>query len=116
MQPHELTAWLGDDHGLTDEQFADLLARADDIEARYPDPDDREEAQAALTVAYRLAVEDSSAVVAELAAARSSARTAELAALAGLRQAANQLIPAGDRTESGFAREGGVDRQVSRLI
>lgn len=114
MQLHELAAWLGDDHGLTDDQIDDLLARADEIEARYPDPDDREEAQAALTVAYRLMVEDSGVVVAELAATRTAARTAELAALAGLRQAATQLIPHGDRSEAGFAREGGVDRQAVR--
>jgi hypothetical protein len=49
-----------------------------------------------------------------VAAARAAARTAEVAALAGLRQAARQLIPAGDRTEAGFAREASVDRMAVR--
>ncbi|MDQ0809079.1 hypothetical protein QFZ63_000793 [Streptomyces sp. B3I7] len=53
-------------------------------------------------------------MVAELVAARTAARTAESAALSGLRQAATRLIPAGHRSEAGFAREGGVDRQAVR--
>lgn len=114
MQLHELEAWLGDDHGLDAEQITDLLKAADEIEERYPNPDDQEEAQAALTAAYRLMAEGPDSVIAELAAARVAARTAEVVALAGLRQAARQLISAGDRTEAGFAREGGVDRMAVR--
>lgn len=114
MQPYELAAWLGNDHGLNDDQTNDLLTQANEIEDRYPDPDDRDEAEAALTAAYRLMTEDPGDVVSELAAALTTARSAQTAALAGLRQAANQLIPVGDRSEAGFAREVGVDRQSVR--
>ncbi|MFD8633728.1 hypothetical protein [Streptomyces sp. NPDC059533] len=114
MQMHELESWLGDDHGLDDREIADLMEAAEQIEECYPDPDDQDEAQAALTTAYRLMVEEPEAVIAELNAARTRARVAEIAALASLRQAARQLIPAGDRTEAGFAREAGVDRMVVR--
>jgi hypothetical protein len=71
-------------------------------------------AEAALSIAHRLMLEDPTAVVAELSATRTAAQATAAAALAGLRQAASQLIPAGDRTEAGFAREAGVDRMSVR--
>src|SRR5207302_965282 len=68
MQRYELDAWLGDNNSdLTDEQATDLLRVANQIEQRYPDPDDSEEAQSALTVAYRLMVEDPGEVIDEVA-------------------------------------------------
>ena len=113
MQQHELEAWLGDDHGLDEDQIAELLRHADDIEERYPDPDDQEERDAALSTAYRLIrLEDE--VIGELAQERSDARAAESRALAGLRQAALMLIPTESRTEAGFARQVGVDRMAVR--
>lgn len=114
MQRHEILAWLGNDHGLTGEQLDEFTTAADEIEQQYPDPDDQDEAQAALIAAYRLLVEDQGAVVGELSAQLISARRAELLAVAGLKQAANQLIGAHVRTESGFAREVGVDRMTVR--
>jgi hypothetical protein len=115
MQQHEILAWLGDDQGgLTDDQLQEFTDAAQEIQARYPDADDREEAQTALITAHRLLLEGADAVVGELAAARTRARVAEIEALAGLRQAAIQLINAGERTESGFAREAGVDRMAVR--
>jgi hypothetical protein len=113
MQQHELEAWLGDDHGLNEEQIDDLLRHAEDIEERYPDPDDQEERDAALSTAYRLLrLEDE--VIGELAQERRDARAAESRALAGIRQAAIMLIPNEDRTEAGFARQVGVDRMAIR--
>lgn len=112
-QQHEIEAWLGDDHGLNGEQITDLVRTADDIATRYPDPDNRDEREAALTVAYRLMADDT-AVLDELAAARSAAKMAEVLALAGLRQAAIDLIPTGRETEAGFARRAGVDRMAVR--
>ncbi|MFH8483165.1 hypothetical protein [Streptomyces sp. NPDC018055] len=105
MQRYELDARLGDDHGLTDDQ-------ADDINTR--SGDDQDKAREALTVAYRLMREDADVVVADLAQRRAAARAAELDALAGLQQAAITLIERGDATESGFARQAGVDRMTVR--
>lgn len=112
MQQHELDAWLGDDHGLNDEQVRDLLWRADEIEARYPDPDDQDERTAALTVAHRL-ISGEQGVVEELAKSRAEAKAAEISALAGLREAALIRIGTTD-TEAGFARAANVDRMAVR--
>ncbi|MET9366125.1 hypothetical protein ABZX93_35215 [Streptomyces sp. NPDC006632] len=112
MQRHELTAWLGDDHGLTDDQFEELLAQADEIDDRCGG--DHEAASEALTAAYRLMIEDADTVTFELAQRRAAARAAELDALAGLQQIAITLIERGDATESGFARQAGVDRMTVR--
>lgn len=115
MQKHEILAWLGDNQGdLTDDQLDEFIDLANDIEARYPDPDDRDEAEAALIAAHRLLIEGPDAVIADLAQARTQAKAAEIAALAGLRQAAVQLIPAKERTEAGFGREAGIDRMTVR--
>ncbi|MCX5441247.1 hypothetical protein [Streptomyces sp. NBC_00063] len=112
MQRYELEAWLGDDHGLAEDQLEELLAQADGINARFDGDQDR--AREGLTVAYRLMRECPTAVVADLAQRRDAARAAELDALAGLQQAAITLIERGDATESGFARQAGVDRMTVR--
>lgn len=117
---HELLAWLGDDHGLTERQIADLSQNAYLIAERYPDPDEADEREAALTMAYRLMVEDPEDVVAELAGDLTRARVAEARALAALRQGAVQLVePSGRgdhglRTQGGYAAAAGVDRHTVR--
>ena len=114
MQRYELDAWLGDDHGLTEEQINDLLRQADEIELRYPDQDDAEEREAALVVAYRI-IGGEEGVVEELAEARTQAKAAEVRALAGLRQAAIILVSgAGTDSEAGFARRASIDRMAVR--
>lgn len=112
-QRHEIEAWLGDDHGLDEAGIVDMIGAADEIAARYPDDDERDEREAALTTAYRLMAGDEG-VVDELAAELTAARIAQVKALAGLRQAALDLIPAARATESGFARRAGVDRMAVR--
>lgn len=112
MQRYELDAFLGDDHGLNDDQIAELLAKADDIEERCDA--DPEEMTEELVAAYRLMREEPGEVVKELADRRLAAVVAEMMALAGLRQAAIVLIERGDFTESGFARAAGVDRMTVR--
>ena len=112
MQRYELDAWLGDDHGLADDQVDELLTEADDINDRHGD--DQDAAREALTAAYRLMREDADNVIADLAQRRAAARAAELDALAGLQQVAITLIASGDATESGFARQAGVDRMTVR--
>src|SRR5690606_6348855 len=67
MQRHEMEAWLGDDHGLTEEQITELMRTADEIGERYPDPDDQEDRDAALFAAYELMVRDTDEVIAEQA-------------------------------------------------
>jgi hypothetical protein len=113
-QRYEIEAWLGDDRNLTGEQIDQLVTVADEIADRYADPDDGEEREASLTVAYRLMTEDEGLVVDELARELVSARLAQVRALAGLRQAAVSLIPAGRETQAGFARRAGVDRMAVR--
>ncbi|MFB6977672.1 hypothetical protein [Streptomyces scopuliridis] len=116
MQRYELEAWLGDNHGLTEDQVTDLLGHANEIEARYPDPDDQNERDAALEVAYRFTGGDEGVandVMQELAIARGAAQAAENRALAGLRQAAIMQIPTTE-TESSFARAANVDRMTVR--
>lgn len=114
MQRYELEAWLGDDHGLTKDQVDELLHTADEIEELYPDADDRDDREAALTAAYRLMVESPEELIAELAAERTAARIAERTALVALRQIAVTRISAGDATEAGFATQAGVDRMAVR--
>ncbi|MFD6552773.1 hypothetical protein [Streptomyces sp. NPDC058398] len=114
MQRHELEAWLGDDHGLTEDQIAELLRTADEIDERYYDEDDDDDRETALTAAYRLMVEAPEDLVAELAAERTAARIAERKALIALRQVAVTRIRNGDATEAGFADQAGVDRMSVR--
>ncbi|WP_162603923.1 hypothetical protein [Streptomyces sp. CS014] len=112
MQRYELEAWLGDDHNLTDDQIDELLQQADEINDRCGN--DQDEAREALTAAYRLLSEGPDAVTADLAQRRAAARAAEADALAGLQQIAITRIGRGDATESGFARQAGVDRMTVR--
>jgi hypothetical protein len=114
MQLYELEAWLGNDHGLDDDQIAELLRTAGDIEEQYPDEDDRDDREAALTAAYRLMVEAPEDLIAELASERVNARAAERKALVALRQIGVTRINNGDATEAGFAQQAGVDRMAVR--
>lgn len=112
MQRYELDAFLGDDHGLDEDQVNELLAKADEIEERCDaDPDEMGEE---LVAAYRLMRENPGEVVKELADRRLAASVAEVNALAGLRQSAIVLIGRGEFTESSFARAAGVDRMTVR--
>ncbi|WP_328313071.1 hypothetical protein OG432_24330 [Streptomyces sp. NBC_00442] len=114
MQRYELEAWLGDDHGLTDDQIDELLRTADDIAERYPDEDDKDDREASLTAAYRLMTESSEELIAELANERANARLAERKAFVGLRQIAVTRINNDDATEAGFAKQAGIDRMTVR--
>lgn len=131
-QTYEMEAWLGDDHGLTDEQVEQLCQISDEIYARYCTPADnvddpemveadlaqasQDERDVALQTAYRLLLGDEK-VIAELARDRAQARSEEARAAAGLRQAALMVIEPGtrhDRSEAAFARRVGVDRMTMR--
>lgn len=114
MQRHEMEAWLGDDHGLTEEQITELMRTADEIGERYPDPDDQEDRDAALYAAYELMVRDQGEVIAEQAGRITYGRTLERRGLAGARQTVITLAAAGPVNESDLARRLGVDRMAVR--
>lgn len=113
VQQYEVEAWLGSDHGLTSEQITQLVDAGAEILTRYPDPDDQAERDAALTIAYRLLVEDPQVVMADLAAEVSQVITAKSRAYAAARQFVVSRVP-GTVSEAGFARTVGVDRQSVR--
>ena len=113
-QRYELEAWLGDDHGLDEDELAELLGISDEIAERYPDEDDQPERDAALSAAYRLMVEPVEDVLADYGKQRSDARTAASAASAALQQAARTVVAEGKLSEAGFSRVAGVDRMSVR--
>jgi hypothetical protein len=114
MQLTELTAWLGDNHGLNSDELAELLDQANEIQDRHPDPDDQAERDAALTAAYRLMTEPVEDVLADYGKQRSDARAAASAASAALQQAARTVVAEGQLSEAGFARVATVDRMSVR--
>jgi hypothetical protein len=118
-QRSEVEAWLGDGHGLDDRQVAEIQRQADQIAARYPDPDDEDARGTALMVAYRvLTYEDPELVVADLGEKLSRNRRERRAVMVQLEQAASMLVeppearPKGVRSQSGFATLAGVDRMT----
>lgn len=114
MQQHEMEAWLGDDHGLSDDQITDLIRQANEIAERYPDPDDAEDRDAALYAAYELMTRDPDEIIAEQAGRISQGRTLERRGLAGARQTVVTLDSRGRINESDLARRLGVDRMAVR--
>ncbi len=114
MQQYELEAWLGDDHGLDEDELAELLRTAEEIDERYPDEDDQAERDAALSVACRLMTEPVEDVLADYGKQRSDARAAASAASAALQQAARTTVVNGKLSEAGFSRVAGVDRMSVR--
>jgi DNA-binding transcriptional regulator YiaG len=115
MQRYELIDWLGDNQGdLTDDQVTELLATANAIEDQYPDADDQDEAQAALTAEYRLMVENNAELIDDLANNLMRARIAQAEALAGIQQVARTVVTTGEISENEFARMAGVDRMTVR--
>lgn len=114
MQLFELEAWLGDHHGLDENELTELLDEANEIEARYPDADDQAERDAALSAAYRLKTEPVEDVLADYGKQRSDARAAASAASAALQQAARTEVARGKLSEAGFARVAQVDRMSVR--
>lgn len=118
MQRYELDAWLGDAATeLTDEDIEQLLRDANAIEERYPDPDDADDQQTAITTVLRLSTEDHETVLNELADKLYAARRADHDARVALRQAALSLIHHGGKgiySEQGFAQVAGVTRMSVR--
>ena len=114
MQLIELEAWLGDDHRLNEDELTELLDEANEIEERYPDPDDQAECDAALSAAYRLKTEPIEDVLADYGKQRTDARAVISTASAALQQAARTVVAEGMLSEAGFARVAQVDRMSVR--
>ena len=78
MQDYELDAWLGDAEA-TDEQEATLRRAADQIEARWPDPDDTTARTEAFNAAAMVVLGDATdaEIVADYLAARRAADEAQ---------------------------------------
>src|SRR5690349_12190463 len=104
----DLMAWLGPAaEQLTPEQIERVADASRDIDARYPDPDEEAERQAALsaTVQYLLGETTADEVSRELSAARRREREAYVAAL----QVAVMMRRDGT-PKAVAARECGIDR------
>lgn len=109
-----LDDWLGDARSdLTDEQYNRLLDESIAIAARYPDPDDADDAQDALgaAVRYALGETDPQRAGAALTDARSEARSALVAA----QQVARMAVQDG-MSEVQAAQTCGIDRMTVRKV
>ncbi|MFI2664898.1 hypothetical protein [Micromonospora carbonacea] len=110
MATDDLMAWAGPAWAeLTDEQRDQLAAAADDITQRYPDPDDQDDRDAALsaTVQYLLGEATADDTARALLAARRAARAAYVAAV----QHAVMMVRAG-RQKKAAALACGIDRMT----
>lgn len=105
-----LMVWLGPAAGDLTASQLELVAEADrSIEARYPDPDDQDKREAALSAAVQYLLGDTSAdeVRRELDAARAAERRARAAAT----QVAVMMVRAGGE-KKGSAITVGIDRMA----
>lgn len=107
MQDYELDAYLGDVE-VTDEQRAAILAAADAIEVRWPDPDAEDDRREALAAAVQVVLGDAS--LEEVAAAWHRARAAEREARAALTGA----LIASEGSEVSLAERAGTTRMTVR--
>lgn len=104
----ELLAWLGPAaKDLTPEQLERVAAESREIDERYPDPDEQDEREAALSAVVQYLLGDTTAedVNRELIAARTRERAAYVAAL----QVAVMLTRDGT-PKAAAARAVGIDR------
>lgn len=82
MERHEIVAWLGDEHGLTEAQLAELEEVADELAARFPGPDWAAEREAALVAAHSVLVSTDEVNLVGVAADDQAAAQAEQMAAA----------------------------------
>jgi hypothetical protein len=111
-QRYEIEAWLGDTSDWTDEQIDLLVVESDAIAERYPDEDDREEREAALSAAAQCLTGDLLLETAgeDLRRARADASRA----MAAARQMARMAVLHGGTPQAVAAREAGIDRMTVR--
>ena len=110
MERYELEAWLGPAlEDLSPQQVDRLLAEAEAIEIRYPDPDDADDREAALTAATQYLLGE--LTVEEAGRRRRETRDAERHARVSAIQVALMAAADGMPTAAA-ARAAGLDRQV----
>lgn len=114
MQPCELDAWLGDARDqMTDEQVETFARIVRDIEDRWPDPDDVEEATAAMSGALMLILgDDTLAGVGARFGEAYRARRRAAAQLTGAVLASEAL----GATEAEIVREARINRVTARRM
>lgn len=107
-----MTAWLGPAaEDLTDDQAADFAAAWGEIGERYPDPDDHDRRDAALSALVRYWTEEGAAE--RIAAETGAAYAAWQVRVAASCAAAAAMVKDG-LSEREAARRSGVDRQTLR--
>lgn len=121
-KPHEVVAWLGDNHGLTAEQVAELVRVCDELAERYPKPGDKEVREVARSVVLEaLRAVNPETAVAEGGESLVWARKGVREALVSLEALALLLVvppseenpkPTGVQSQRGFADRAGVDRMT----
>lgn len=117
MERHEMEAWLGDNHGLNNNQITELIDTAAELAKNYPGDGQAQEREEVLTAVYRLMVEPAEDVVRDLAIDLTMARMAAARAGVALQYAAKYCIhdnARGIHSEAGFAIRAGVDRMTVR--
>lgn len=107
------TARLGDTE-LTDEQRAQFLAAASEIEDRYPDAGDETERDIALSLALQVILDEAPTVQA-LGAERTRVRTEAHLADVRLYERVRWALAAGE-SENGLANRAGLDRMTVRKL
>jgi hypothetical protein len=108
MQNHELLAWLGPAADeMTPEQIERVRESAADLDQRYPDADDQDLREAALTATVQHLLGDTTAEDADRALV--SARLAEARAFAAAVQIAVELVRDG-QPKATAARRCGINR------
>ena len=110
IERHELEAWLGPAlEDLSPEQVDRLHREAQNIAARYPDPDDADDREAALTAAVQYLLGD--LTLEEAGKRRRETRAAERHARVQAIQLA-VMAEADGMPTAAAARAAGIDRQV----
>lgn len=110
MQRYELEAYLGDALAdMTTEQVDRLHAEADRIDARYPDPDEQEERDAAMSAAVQYLLGETS--IDDAARALITAQRARDAAMAAVQQIA-VMAHADGMTQEVAAQRAGIARKT----
>lgn len=112
MQDIELQEWLGPVE-LTDEQMDTLRREVQWIEQAYPDQDDQDRRDAAMSAAVQYLVGDTTA---QQAADRLATARTELDASLTAAKQITRLEVAGGASESGTAQLMGLDRMTVRKV
>jgi hypothetical protein len=82
MDRDEVLAWLGDDHGMSEEEVAELVRVAGDVAAWYPGKDWAAEREAAMEVAHQVLTSTKEVNLVGVAAEQQSATQAAQVAAA----------------------------------